>query len=91
MDIATYEKATMLLDRYTLCGDVLEWLSDSSKTRGHKFKELMNEFAKEFNDELLVFVHDLQTNAGMEFENLHCECRPEDDDENSTEQENPKS
>lgn len=91
MTLKDYDEATRLLNRYNMCGEVLNYLSDSGKRMGMAFNTLMKRFFTEFHDELLVFVNEQYIKAGMDFEDLHCECRPDDDDENSTETENPKS
>lgn len=104
MDLKTYDEATRLLGRYRMCEEMLGYLSDEDAKLGIGFQGLMKRFFAEYRDELfefvngeytkagmalLVFVNGEYTKAGMAFEDLHCECRP-GDDENSTEQENPK-
>lgn len=89
MDLKTYDEATRLLGRYRMCEEMLGYLSDEDAKLGIGFQELMKRFFTEYHDELFEFVNGEYTKAGMAFEDLHCECRP-GDDENSTEQENPK-
>lgn len=88
MELETYNRATELLNRYRLCERILEYLTDTDTQVGQIYTGHLKSFFNEYHDELMVFVNNLMTKAGMDFENLHCECHPADD-ENSTEQENP--
>lgn len=72
MDLQTYNQATELLNKYRLCEDMLEYLSDPDVVTGQKYKEQCGEFFKVFRDEMLVFAHELMTKCGEQFSDLHC-------------------
>lgn len=92
MDLQTYNQATELLNKYRLCGDMLEYLSDPDAVTGQKYKEQCGEFFKVFRDEMLVFTHELMTKCGEQFSDLHCPEHSEQPDTPTppTEEKEPK-
>lgn len=76
MDIKTFEEAQRLHNRYLLCENLMEYLSDESAAKGQKYLDALRRFAAEFRVEFMTLVHAEMEKAGMAFEDLHCECRP---------------
>lgn len=72
MDLQTLEMGNILLAKYRLCENMLEYMSDPDAVTGQKYKEQCGEFFKVFHDEMLVFTHELMTKCGEEFAELHC-------------------
>ncbi len=81
MDIKTFEEAQRLHNRYLLCENLMEYLSDESAAKGQKYLDTLRQFAAGFRSEFMTLVHMEMEKAGMAFENLHCECRPESETE----------
>lgn len=51
----------------------------------------VSELVRSDPESFLIYLNGLRVELENEFNELHCECPPVADDENSTEQENPKS
>ncbi len=90
MDIETFKKANEIHDNLEKVNSVIEAITVGdtfSQTYRHELASMVNENKESF----LTWANNLRIKYETEFNDLHCECKPAEDDENSTEQENPKS
>lgn len=72
MRLDVFNEATELYNKYKLCEEVLEYLSDEEAVKGQKYKETLAKFAETFKSEFMMFVHERMTASGEAFENLKC-------------------
>lgn len=75
MDIDVFKEATELYNKYKLCEEVMEYLSDKEATKGLKYKETLATFVETFEGEFMAFVHERMTATGEAFEECgKCNC-----------------
>lgn len=75
MDIDVFNEATELYNKYKLCEEVLEYLSNEESVKGQKYKETLAKFAETFKSEFMMFVHERMTASGEAFEECgKCTC-----------------
>lgn len=94
MNIDVFNEATELYNKYKLCEDVLEYLSNEASVKGMKYKETLVKFVETFKPEFMMFVHERMTASGEAFEECGkctCDnCPAEEEPTTPTEPKEPK-
>lgn len=90
MDLDTFNKANEIYGKLQTVNNVIESITTSG-TGTASFKQSLADVVRENTESFLMWINNLRIQYETEFYDLHCECKPAEDDENSTEQENPKS
>lgn len=94
MRLDVFNEATELYNKYRLCEEVLEYLSNEETVKGQKYKETLAKFADTFKSEFMMFVHERMTASGEAFEECGkctCEnCPVEEEPTTPTEPKEPK-
>lgn len=89
MDIETFNKANEIYDKLQTVNKVIESITVSD-TGTASFKQSLANVVRENTESFLKWINNLRIQYETEFNDLHCECKTAEDDDNSTEQENPK-
>lgn len=89
MDIETFNKANEIYDKLQTVNKVIESITVSD-TGTASFKVSLADVVRENTESFLTWINNLRIQYETEFNDLHCECKTAEDDDNSTEQENPK-
>lgn len=91
MRIDVFNEATELYNKYKLCEEVLEYLSNEEAVKGQKYKETLAKFAETFKLSFMMFVHERMTASGEAFENLKCcDCDKQNEENPDTPPEDAK-
>lgn len=89
MDIETFNKANEIYDKLQTVNKVIESITVSD-TGTASFKQSLADVVRDNAESFLTWINNLRIKYETEFNDLHCECKTAEDDDNSTEQENPK-
>lgn len=89
MDIETFNKVNEIYDKLQTVNKVIESITVSD-TGTASFKVSLADVVRENTESFLTWINNLRIQYETEFNDLHCECKTAEDDDNSTEQENPK-
>lgn len=89
MDLETFNKANEIYAKLQTVNKVIGAIT-VGETDTVTFKHALADTVKENTESFLTWINDLRVQYETEFNDLHCECKPSESDENSTEQENPK-
>lgn len=89
MDLETFNRANEIYGKLQTVNKVIEAITVGD-TGTVSFKQSLADVVRENIESFLTWINNLRVQYETEFNDLHCECKPAVDDENSTEQENPK-
>jgi hypothetical protein len=90
MDIETFKKATEIYSKLEGVNELIRSITVGD-TQSQTFRYRVSELVRSDPESFLIYLNGLRVELETEFNELHCECPPVVEDENSTEQENPKS
>lgn len=88
MDLDTLKKANEIYANLTKVNLAIECLTRGENSQ--TLKQTLGDVVAGNLESALTWLNELRVKYETEFNELHCACLPEEPDENSTEQENPK-